>query len=81
MGHAQGNSGRIGARADGLLGHQPATRFLELLCAFLDVFPEAPVHVCRNLYFGEPEKFERCNDSKTKMGFVLNPYGSSHESL
>lgn len=39
---------------------------IELLRAFLDVFPEALVHVCRNLYFGEPEKFERYNDSKTR---------------
>ena len=39
---------------------------IELLCSFLDIFPEAPVHVCRNLYFSEPDKFERYNDSKTR---------------
>lgn len=32
---------------------------IELLRAFLDVFPEALVHVCRNLYFGEPDASRR----------------------
>lgn len=39
---------------------------VELLRGFLNVFPEALVHVCRNLYFGSPEKFERYNTSKTR---------------
>jgi len=39
---------------------------VELLRSFLDVFPDSPAHVCRNLYFGEAEKFERYNDSKTR---------------
>jgi hypothetical protein len=39
---------------------------IELLRSFLDVFPEALVHVCRNLYFGETEKFELYNESKTR---------------
>jgi hypothetical protein len=40
---------------------------IELLRSFLDVFPEALVHVCRNLYFGETDKFERYNESKTRQ--------------
>jgi hypothetical protein len=39
---------------------------IELLRSFLDVFPEARVHVCRNLYFGDAEKFELYNTSKTR---------------
>jgi hypothetical protein len=39
---------------------------VELLRSFLDVFPEALVHVCRNLYFGEPENFEMYNESKLR---------------
>jgi hypothetical protein len=39
---------------------------IELLRSFVDVFPEARVHVCRNLYFGEAEKFELYNESKTR---------------
>ena len=39
---------------------------IELLRGFLNVFPDALVHVCRNLYFGEPEKFERYNSSKSR---------------
>lgn len=39
---------------------------IELLRSFLDVFPETKVNVCRNLYFGEAEKFELYNDSKIR---------------
>jgi hypothetical protein len=39
---------------------------VELLRAFLEAFPEARVHVCRNLYFGEVEKFELYNSSKSR---------------
>jgi hypothetical protein len=39
---------------------------IELLRSFVDIFPEARVHVCRNLYFGEAEKFELYNESKTR---------------
>ena len=39
---------------------------VELLRGFLNVFPDALVHVCRNLYFGSPEKFERYNTSKSR---------------
>jgi hypothetical protein len=45
---------------------------VELLRSFLDVFPEARVHVCRNLYFGDAEKFERYNESKTKTAIEQN---------
>lgn len=39
---------------------------LELLRGFLNAFPDALIHVCRNLYFGEPEKFELYNKSKAR---------------
>lgn len=39
---------------------------IELLRGFLNSFPDAIVHVCRNLYFGDAEKFELYNSSKTK---------------
>ncbi|MDR0735786.1 MAG: hypothetical protein LBF51_02950 [Zoogloeaceae bacterium] len=39
---------------------------VELLRSFLGVFPDALVHVCRNLYFGEADKFELYNGSKTR---------------
>ena len=45
---------------------------IELLRSFLDVFPEALVRVCRNLYFGEAEKFELYNDSKTRKNIEQN---------
>jgi hypothetical protein len=40
---------------------------LELLRAFHEMFPENPVHVCRNLYFGDVEKFEMYNESKIRQ--------------
>ena len=45
---------------------------IELLRAFLDVFPEALVYVCRNLYFGEMDKFELYNESKTRKVIEQN---------
>ena len=39
---------------------------VELLRGFLNVFPDALIHVCRNLYFGAPEKFELYNKSKAR---------------
>jgi hypothetical protein len=41
---------------------------VELLRSFLAVFPEALVHVCRNLHFGEANRFELYNESKTRKG-------------
>ena len=40
---------------------------IELLRGFLNAFPDALVHVCRNLYFGTPEKFELYNGSKARQ--------------
>lgn len=40
---------------------------IELLWGFLNAFPDALVHVCRNLYFGTPEKFELYNGSKARQ--------------
>jgi len=37
---------------------------LELLRGFLNAFPDALIHACRNMYFGAPEKFELYNKSK-----------------
>lgn len=39
---------------------------VELLRGFLNSFPEAEVNVCRNLYFGEADKFEMFNSSRAK---------------
>ena len=39
---------------------------IELLRGFLNAFPDALVHVCRNMYFGEPEKFALYNESKAR---------------
>jgi len=39
---------------------------LELLKPFLDALPNATVHVVRNLYFGEPAKFELYNQSRLR---------------
>ena len=39
---------------------------VELLYVFLDVFPDAHIHVCRNLYFGNHDKFEVYNTSKVR---------------
>ena len=39
---------------------------VELLRSFVDVFPDVAVHVCRNLHFGEAEKFALYNESKTR---------------
>lgn len=40
---------------------------VELLRGFLNAFPDALVHVCRNMYFGAPEKFELYNSSKARQ--------------
>lgn len=50
---------------------------LELLRGFLNVFPDALIHACRNMYFGAPEKFELYNKSKAheiigKKGMTLD---------
>ena len=37
---------------------------LELLRGFLNAFPDALIHACRNIYFGAPEKFELYTKSK-----------------
>lgn len=39
---------------------------VELLRGFLNVFLDALIHVCRNLYFRSPEKFELYNRSKSR---------------
>ena len=39
---------------------------VELLRSFLAVFPDALVHVCRNLHFGEAGRFTIYNESKTR---------------
>ncbi|WP_302978455.1 protein mobD [Bilophila wadsworthia] len=39
---------------------------LELVRGFLNAFPDALIHICRNLYYGPPEKFELYNKSKSR---------------
>lgn len=39
---------------------------LELLRGFLNAFPDALIHVCKNLYFGTPEKFALYDASKAR---------------
>ncbi|MDR3320277.1 MAG: hypothetical protein LBS77_05030 [Desulfovibrio sp.] len=39
---------------------------LELLHSFQQSFPDVATHVCRNLYFGELERFDLYNNSKAK---------------
>lgn len=50
---------------------------IELLRDFVNAFPDALIYVCRNTYFGDPEKFELYNASKTRQhieqkGMTLN---------
>ena len=39
---------------------------VELLHSYQRIFPDAPIHVCRNLHFGTPDRFDVYNGSKTK---------------
>lgn len=39
---------------------------VELLHNFMDIFANTRIHVCRNLYFGNSEKFERYQSSKAR---------------
>lgn len=39
---------------------------VELLHSFQQSLPKATVHVCRNLFFGQPEQFEIYNTSKAR---------------
>lgn len=39
---------------------------VELLHSFQQSLPKATIHVCRNLFFGNPEKFEIYNSSKAR---------------
>lgn len=39
---------------------------IELLHSFQQAFPDTVIHACRNLHFGEPERFDLYNASKTR---------------
>jgi MinD-like ATPase involved in chromosome partitioning or flagellar assembly len=39
---------------------------IELLHSFQQAFPDVAIHVCRNLYFGEPDRFDLYNNSKAR---------------
>lgn len=39
---------------------------LELLYSFQEAFPDVTIHVCRNLFFGEPKRFDLYNDSQLR---------------
>ena len=50
---------------------------VELLHSFMEAFPETTIHVCRNLYFGEANRFDIYNNSRAKIaieqrGMTLN---------
>ncbi len=45
---------------------------IELLYNFMDVYPDARIHVCRNLYFGNSEKFELYQSSKLRENIEKN---------
>ena len=39
---------------------------IELLHSFQQAFPGVTVHVCRNMFFGEPQRFDLYNSSKAR---------------
>ena len=39
---------------------------IELLHSFQEVFTDVSIHVCRNLYFGEAQRFDMYNTSKAR---------------
>jgi hypothetical protein len=39
---------------------------IELLYSFQEAFPDVSIHVCRNLFFGDPERFDLYNNSKVR---------------
>jgi MinD-like ATPase involved in chromosome partitioning or flagellar assembly len=39
---------------------------IELLHSFQEAFPDVTIHVCRNLHFGEPDRFDLYNNSKAR---------------
>jgi hypothetical protein len=39
---------------------------IELLHSFQQAFPDTVIHACRNLHFGDPERFELYNASKAR---------------
>jgi hypothetical protein len=45
---------------------------VELLHSFQRIFSDTPIHVCRNLYFGTPDRFDMYNSSKIKE--ALEPH-------
>ena len=45
---------------------------IELLHSFQEVFTDVPVHVCRNLYFGEARRFDMYNSSKAREAVEKN---------
>lgn len=45
---------------------------VELLHSFQHIFSDTPIHVCRNLYFGTPDRFDVYNGSKIKKAIGLH---------
>jgi hypothetical protein len=39
---------------------------IEFLYSFQEAFPDVLIHVCRNLFFGDPERFDLYNNSKAR---------------
>ena len=54
---------------------------IELLRSFMTAFPDAAVHILRNLYFGAPEKFELYNNSNSKKMVEKNGSTSDFPDL
>ena len=45
---------------------------IELLHSFQEVFTDVSIHVCRNLYFGEAQRFDMYNSSKAREAVEKN---------
>jgi short-subunit dehydrogenase involved in D-alanine esterification of teichoic acids len=45
---------------------------IELLHSFQQAFPDVIIHVCRNLFFGDPERFDLYNSSKAREAVEKN---------
>lgn len=45
---------------------------IELLHSFQEVFTDVSIHVCRNLYFGEAQRFDMYNTSKAREAVEKN---------
>ena len=54
---------------------------IELLHSFQEVFTDVPIHVCRNLYFGEARRFDMYNSSKAREAVEKNGMTVDHPDI